>query len=92
MEPSSPNFIISLGQWAIGLLGAVVTILCGWNGAQQAQINALRERQDSLRDILATKGDIQELRLDVLERHRENLANIRSVVERLDRLSSELRK
>lgn len=85
MEPGeSSNLLANLWQLVGSLL---VAILSGWNTTQQVQINALKSRQDSLRDILATKEDIADLREDMNLRHRENLESARALVDRIDRLT-----
>ena len=83
----------SLGEWVLGTLSAVVTVLCGWNGTQQMQINAMRQRQEELRDLIASdiRDGLSTFREDTMERHRENIANIRVLQERIDRLGERLR-
>lgn len=91
MEPTGNDGGVS--QWLLGVLGGIVaTLLGGWNMAQQYQINSMRERQDELRDLIAheIREGLETFRGDVIERHRENIDNIRQLREQINRLGERL--
>ena len=91
MEPTGGDS--NLIQWIVGLMSAAVTIITGWCGMQQVQINSLRRRDDELREVVdaAIDRSMAPFRDDIKQRHTSNEANFMEVRRRLDQLADAIR-